>query len=112
MYMSAQEYVCVCVYMNICVFIEMCKILAFKLMVGIVIFPGLRVAYLAGKYVPSLYADAAGAQYNGIYHEDDVDALRAFADEPSIVDLFLSYPYLQMKTLMFSLIRLYLLVIW
>ena len=55
---------------------------------------GLRIAYLAGKYVPLSYTDAAGAQYNGAYHEDDVDALRAFADEPKIVDLFLSYPYL------------------
>lgn len=53
---------------------------------------GLRIAYLAGKYVPSVYADAAGAQCNGTYHEDDVDALRAFADEPKVVDLFLSYP--------------------
>lgn len=51
---------------------------------------GLRMAYLGGKYVASSYKDAARAQSNGTYHEDDVDALRAFADDPEVIDFFLT----------------------
>eukprot|EP00250_Pteridium_aquilinum_P012486 c20756_g3_i1 orf=573-2408(-) len=70
--------------------IPVCKNLYWLKGSGIFHLEGLRVAYLAGKYVPSVYQDAAGAQSNGTYHEDDVDALRAFADESAINDLFLS----------------------
>lgn len=55
-------------------------------------FVGLRVAYLGGKFNASLYQDAKGAASAGAYHEDDVDALRAFADDKAVTDLFLSYP--------------------
>ncbi|XP_007012827.2 PREDICTED: zinc finger CCCH domain-containing protein 64 isoform X1 [Theobroma cacao] len=44
---------------------------------------GLSVAYLSGRQLSS------GQQF-GSYSEDDIDALRAFAEEPGIVDLFLS----------------------
>jgi hypothetical protein len=44
------------------------------------------VVYLSGK----------GSQQDGTagYTVDDVDALRALAEEPGIVDLFLTYPFL------------------
>ncbi|KAK6236489.1 hypothetical protein SCA6_011826 [Theobroma cacao] len=48
---------------------------------------GLSVAYLSGRQLSS------GQQF-GSYSEDDIDALRAFAEEPGIVDLFLRYPLL------------------
>lgn len=44
---------------------------------------GLSVAYLSGRQSPS------GQQF-GIYSQDDVDSLRALAEEPGIVDLFLT----------------------
>jgi len=55
---------------------------------------GLRVAYLSGKHSAELYQNAKAAAAAGAHHEDDVDTLRAFADDPSITDLFLSYPLL------------------
>ncbi|XP_022754881.1 zinc finger CCCH domain-containing protein 64-like isoform X2 [Durio zibethinus] len=44
---------------------------------------GLSVAYLSGRQLSN------GQQF-GTYSQDDIDALRAFAEEPGIVDLFLS----------------------
>ena len=49
------------------------------------LFPGLSVVYLCGR------KSASGMQF-GTYSEDDVDALRALAEEPGIVDIFLTYP--------------------
>nr|KYP57547.1 Zinc finger CCCH domain-containing protein 64 [Cajanus cajan] len=46
---------------------------------------GLSVAYLSGR-------KSSSVQQFGTYTEDDVDALRAIAEEPGIVDLFLTYP--------------------
>lgn len=46
---------------------------------------GLSVVYLSGRRSQ----DAGGY---GVYTEDDVDALRALAEEPGIVDMFLTYP--------------------
>ncbi|CDP03158.1 unnamed protein product [Coffea canephora] len=46
---------------------------------------GLSVVYLCGR------KSASGMQF-GTYSEDDVDALRALAEEPGIVDIFLTYP--------------------
>lgn len=43
------------------------------------------MAYLSGRQSPS-------GQLFGTYSQDDVDALRALAEEPGIVDLFLTYP--------------------
>ncbi|KAJ7531546.1 hypothetical protein O6H91_14G048500 [Diphasiastrum complanatum] len=51
---------------------------------------GLSVAYLGGKYDPLVYKDAEGAINSGAFHEDDVDALHALADDPIVVDLFLT----------------------
>lgn len=48
---------------------------------------GLSVAYLSGKESLS-----DGGQF-GKYSEDDVDALRALADDSGVVDLFLTYPF-------------------
>ncbi|CAK9881409.1 unnamed protein product [Sphagnum jensenii] len=61
---------------------------------GILNLKGLRVAYLSGKHNAELYQNAKAAAAAGAHHEDDVDTLRAFADDPSITDLFLSYPLL------------------
>jgi len=47
-------------------------------------FVGLSVVYLSGKKGPG---------GPGCYSQDDVDALRALAEEPGIVDLFLTYPF-------------------
>lgn len=44
---------------------------------------GLSVAYLSGR-------KSSSVQQFGTYTEDDVDALRAIAEEPGIVDLFLT----------------------
>lgn len=44
---------------------------------------GLSVVYLSGRRSP----DAEG---NGAYIDDDIDALRALAEEPGIIDLFLT----------------------
>ncbi|KAJ9183815.1 hypothetical protein P3X46_007622 [Hevea brasiliensis] len=44
---------------------------------------GLSVAYLSGRR-------SSDSQQFGTYSQDDVDALRALADEPGIVDLFLT----------------------
>ena len=49
------------------------------------LYAGLYVAYLSGRKSPE------GQQF-GTYSQDDVDALRAIAEEPGIVDLFLTYP--------------------
>lgn len=46
---------------------------------------GVSVAYLSGR-------PAADGQLTGNYTEDDVDALRALADDPGVVDIFLTYP--------------------
>ncbi|XP_065850953.1 zinc finger CCCH domain-containing protein 64 [Euphorbia lathyris] len=46
-------------------------------------FQGLSVAYLSGR-------QSSGGQQFGTYGQDDVDALRALAEEPGIVDLFLT----------------------
>ncbi|EXB38846.1 Zinc finger CCCH domain-containing protein 64 [Morus notabilis] len=46
---------------------------------------GLCVAYLSGR-------NSADGQQFGTYSQDDVDALRAIAEEPGLVDLFLTYP--------------------
>ena len=35
----------------------------------------------------------------GCYSQDDVDALRALAEEPGIVDLFLTYPFFSLLLL-------------
>lgn len=48
---------------------------------------GLSVAYLSGRQL-------SNSQQFGTYSQDDIDALRAFAEEPGIVDLFLRYPLL------------------
>ena len=53
-------------------------------------FIGLSVAYLSGRH------QSNGQQF-GTYTQDDVDALRAIAEEPGIVDLFLTYPCLAMN---------------
>lgn len=45
---------------------------------------GLSVVYLSGRKGPG---------GPGCYSQDDVDALRALAEEPGIVDLFLTYPF-------------------
>ena len=42
------------------------------------------MVYLSGKKGPGGL---------GCYSQDDVDALRALAEEPGIVDLFLTYPF-------------------
>jgi hypothetical protein len=42
------------------------------------------VVYLSGR---------KGLGGPGCYSQDDVDALRALAEEPGIVDLFLTYPF-------------------
>lgn len=49
------------------------------------LYAGLSVAYLSGRR-------SSGVQLFGTYSQDDVDALRAIAEEPGIVDLFLTYP--------------------
>lgn len=46
---------------------------------------GLSVAYLSGRR-------SSDAQQFGTYSQDDVDALRAVAEEPGVIDLFLTYP--------------------
>ncbi|GKV11926.1 hypothetical protein SLEP1_g23140 [Rubroshorea leprosula] len=47
---------------------------------------GLSIVYLSGR-------QSSEAQQFGTYSQDDVDALRALAEEPGIVDLFLTYPF-------------------
>lgn len=46
---------------------------------------GLSVTYLSGR-------KSSNVQQFGTFSEDDVDALRAIAEEPGVVDLFLRYP--------------------
>ncbi|KAI5415165.1 hypothetical protein KIW84_040570 [Lathyrus oleraceus] len=46
---------------------------------------GLSVTYLSGR-------KSSNVQQFGTFSEDDVDALRAIAEEPGVVDLFLTYP--------------------
>ena len=46
---------------------------------------GLSVAYLSGR-------ESCDGQF-GKYSQDDVDALRALADDSGVVDLFLTYPF-------------------
>ena len=55
----------------------------------ITLYVGLSVAYLSGR-------ESSDAQQFGVYSQDDVDALRAIAEEPGIVDLFLTYPLICM----------------
>ncbi|QCD80291.1 hypothetical protein DEO72_LG2g612 [Vigna unguiculata] len=55
---------------------------------------GLSVAYLSGR-------KSSSVQQFGTYSEDDVDALRAIAEEPEIVDLFLTYPSIVVNYLMY-----------
>lgn len=43
------------------------------------------MAYLSGRH-------SSDGQQFGVYSQDDVDALRAIAEEPGIVDIFLTYP--------------------
>ena len=43
------------------------------------------MAYISGR-------QSLDGQQFGTYSQDDVAALRALADEPGIVDLFLTYP--------------------
>ncbi|KAJ9547892.1 hypothetical protein OSB04_020435 [Centaurea solstitialis] len=47
---------------------------------------GLSVAYLSGRQ------SSSGLIY-GTYNQDDVDALRALAEEPEMIDIFLTYPF-------------------
>lgn len=44
---------------------------------------GLSIAYLSGRH-------SSSGQTVGLYNEDDVDALRALAEEPGTIDLFLT----------------------
>ncbi|OVA04008.1 zinc finger protein [Macleaya cordata] len=46
---------------------------------------GLSLVYLSGRHL-------SDNQQIGVYSQDDVDALRAWAEDPGIVDLFLTYP--------------------
>ncbi|KAI3694413.1 hypothetical protein L1987_77378 [Smallanthus sonchifolius] len=46
---------------------------------------GLSVAYLSGR-------KSSSGQIYGTYSQDDVDALRALAEEPGVIDIFLTYP--------------------
>ena len=46
---------------------------------------GLSIVYLSGR-------QSSNGQQFGTYSQDDVDALRALAEEPGVVDLFLTYP--------------------
>lgn len=43
------------------------------------------MAYLSGR-------QSTSGQLYGTYSQDDVDALRALAEEPGIIDIFLTYP--------------------
>ena len=43
------------------------------------------MAYLSGRQ------SSSGLIY-GTYNQDDVDALRALAEEPGMIDIFLTYP--------------------
>ncbi|KAF8393539.1 hypothetical protein HHK36_021783 [Tetracentron sinense] len=52
---------------------------------------GLSVAYLSGRH-------SLESQQFGTYNQDDVDVLRALAEEPGIVDLFLTYPLLSVTS--------------
>ncbi|KAK7265375.1 hypothetical protein RJT34_32994 [Clitoria ternatea] len=52
---------------------------------------GLSVVYLSGR-------SSSSVQQFGTYSQDDVDALRAIAEEPEIVDLFLTYPSIYVAT--------------
>lgn len=47
---------------------------------------GLSIVYLSGR--KSAYAGG-----HGKYSEDDIDALRALAEESGLVDIFMTYPY-------------------
>lgn len=57
---------------------------------GILTLKGLRIAFLGGKHDATVYRDPKAAAAAGAHHEDDVDALRALADDPGVVDVFLS----------------------
>ena len=46
---------------------------------------GLSITYLSGR-------KSSTVQQFGTYSDDDVDALRAIAEESGVVDLFLTYP--------------------
>lgn len=84
-------------YTKFCIIRIFCKYFYSKcsLLSGIyVLISGLRIAYLSGKYIPDVYKIAKGAEASGGHFEDDVDALRAIADEKDVIDIFLSYPLL------------------
>lgn len=55
------------------------------LLTDLISITGLSVAYLSGRH-------SSDGQQFGMYTQDDVDALRAIAEEPGIVDFFLTYP--------------------
>ncbi|GLJ46531.1 hypothetical protein SUGI_0980670 [Cryptomeria japonica] len=65
--------------------IPVCKNLYWLKGSGKFILHGLSVAYLAGR-------SSSNGSMVGVYCEDDIDALRAFAEESGVVDLFLTYP--------------------
>lgn len=44
------------------------------------------MAYLSGR------RSSDGLQF-GTYTQDDVDVLRAIAEEPGVIELFLTYPF-------------------
>lgn len=56
---------------------------------------GLSVAYLSGRH-------SSDGQQFGTYSQDDVDALRAIAEEPGVIDLFVTYPSILSTKLLFS----------
>ncbi|EFJ14443.1 hypothetical protein SELMODRAFT_445909 [Selaginella moellendorffii] len=57
---------------------------------GVVFVHELRIAFLSGKSDALAYEDAKLAADVGAFHQDDVDALRALADDSQVIDLFLT----------------------
>lgn len=55
------------------------------------------MAYLSGRRSPS------GLIY-GTYTQDDIDALRALAEEPGIIDIFLTYPSYLFHSILFLIV--------
>lgn len=59
------------------------------------------MAYLSGR-------QSVSGQLYGAYSQDDVDALRALAEEPGIIDIFLTYPlFINLNSLSLSLSGLF-----
>lgn len=54
--------------------------------------------YLSGRR-------SSDAQQFGTYSQDDVDALRAIAEDPGVVDLFLTYPFFDCDVLQLLVVR-------